>query len=301
VRAARVWSLNLDAELELAGDGYRRSARMEEHLRRLAAVLRPSLRRHVGAEPVLVEPVSAELRGLEAGELGDAWCPTPRARAVLAAAGCTPVDAPALEVLRAVNHRAFAAGLDDAPEFGGEFCATAAACEAVLAKAPSSPFVLKRALGFAGRLRKVVVLRELGPAARRWIDASMRAHGGGLQVEPWVERLADFALHGFVGRSGELACGRVTVGEYDARGAWLASRLAERGELDDGERRLLKTAFERAAAALAAAGYFGPFGIDAFRWRDRAGRARFRALCDLNARYTMGWFTGFADAPSACA
>jgi hypothetical protein len=44
----------------------------------------------------------------------------------------------------------------------------------------------------------------------------------------------------------------------------------------------------RVAAALLQAGYFGPFGIDAFRY-ELGGRTKLQPRCEINARYTMGF------------
>ena len=56
-------------------------------------------------------------------------------------------------------------------------------------------------------------------------------------------------------------------------------------------RTSLKRAARCAAEALLEAGYFGPFGIDAYRWRAGAA-AHFNARSEINARYSMGWATG---------
>ena len=53
---------------------------------------------------------------------------------------------------------------------------------------------------------------------------------------------------------------------------------------------------ERVARALASAGYFGPFGIDAHRY-ELEGKSGFCALSEINARYTMGFVTGFPRPP----
>lgn len=37
-----------------------------------------------------------------------------------------------------------------------------------------------------------------------------------------------------------------------------------------------------------AAGYFGPFNVDAFVWRDGGG-AHLQPRSEVNARYSMGW------------
>jgi len=54
---------------------------------------------------------------------------------------------------------------------------------------------------------------------------------------------------------------------------------------------------ERTAVALRDARYFGPFGIDGFRYVLER-RQGFCALSEINARYTMGFVTGFARHPS---
>jgi hypothetical protein len=49
---------------------------------------------------------------------------------------------------------------------------------------------------------------------------------------------------------------------------------------------------ERVAGLLHEAGYFGPYGIDAYRYR-LADAHGFCALGEINARYTMGFAIGF--------
>ena len=51
---------------------------------------------------------------------------------------------------------------------------------------------------------------------------------------------------------------------------------------------------ERVARALSGAGYFGPFGVDAFTYRDRVGNVCVQPRSEINARYTMGFAVGFA-------
>jgi hypothetical protein len=71
--------------------------------------------------------------------------------------------------------------------------------------------------------------------------------------------------------------------------------LAESGELHEDELAALNETFERAAEALRGAGYFGPFGIDAFRYLDAQNVERFHPLGEINARYSMGWLIGMAE------
>jgi hypothetical protein len=49
------------------------------------------------------------------------------------------------------------------------------------------------------------------------------------------------------------------------------------------------------AEALIRAGYFGPFGIDGYRWKDEHGTLRFNPRTDINARYSMGWAVGMGS------
>jgi len=87
-------------------------------------------------------------------------------------------------------------------------------------------------------------------------------------------------------------------GKQHAHGAWTGT---ERADLDlvarDDDARL-EEACAAAGAALAAAGYFGPFGIDAYHHRalDGAGVV-LNPLSEINARFTMDWATAMAADP----
>src|SRR5258708_3822755 len=72
---------------------------------------------------------------------------------------------------------------------------------------------------------------------------------------------------------------------------------AEPAELRDAERAARTARAGAVAQALFGAGYFGPFGIDGYRYsQDQAGG--FCALGEINARYTLGFVTGFPRQPS---
>jgi hypothetical protein len=241
----------------------------------------------VGDEPV---------PGTVAGWLGIAWCPTPSALSQLREAGLEPRPAPELSVLQTVNHRAFGTGLvsgleNDLP--GERFVHSMAELDAALAgvPVPTDGFLLKRPFGFAGRWRKRV-RGELVGADRRGAEASMGGYGVGLQVETWVEVVQDLALPGLLGADGLTHWGKPTLARGDPEGGFVASRVATAGELSLSEARALSLGGKRVAAALHAAGYFGPFGVDAFRWRAADGRVRLRSVSEINARFTMGWWTG---------
>jgi hypothetical protein len=275
------WVLNLDADYELEDPrGYTPSRATRERVRafatRLPGLLGPG-------DVVLDEGVS-----LPPGSyLGKAWCPTPRALAMLEAAGCELPDSPALNVLQRVNDRRFAIELG-LGSLRAQYVTDAPSAIALLHAAPSDGhWLMKRAFGLAGRGHR----RGHGAPSDgdlRWLANSLRL-GHGVSIEPWVAREADFALHGQLTRDGELALGRVVLQRCDARGRWQESLAAPAGSLQAGESEVLESTAQAVAHALHAAGYFGPFGIDAFAYRDEASRRRFHPLVEINARYCMGW------------
>lgn len=285
------WFLNLDADDELARpSGYTLSASMLRRSSLLASSLTGLLR---PGDVVLSESAS---RGVCAGHIGRAWCPTPRALRALSRAGAIVPNAPPVAVLRAVNHRAFNASLGQTLP-GARFARTRGEVTATLAQpSPTGTWLLKRPFGFAGRGRLKVDPGRPGDLrhAEPWIEASLRA-GEGLQIEPLVDRVADFGLHGFVHTDGRVVLGHPTRQRCDEAGAWLGSARAETGDLDDDEAESLHREAHLAAEALHAAGYFGPFGVDAFRWRDPAGHRRWNPRGEINARYSMGWAIGMGD------
>ncbi len=290
------WVLNLDAEDELAlGRTHTPSAALH---RRVAALL-PVLTAPGGlVRPgdAVVFPAGGAAVLDTRGRSGRAWCLTRWARTQLEKAGVTPPRGPGDEVLRAVNHRAFCTTLGGGLP-GATFVTTAAELDAALRDAPALAlassercWLLKRPLGYAGKGRRKVRPGALTAADQRWLEASLR-DAGGLQVEPFVERAADFALHGWLDEGGPVTFGAPTRQVVDGAGQWLASEPAG-AALDDAERRALLAAGEQTAAALSGAGYFGPFGVDAFRWVDASGAGHFLPRCELNARFSMGWATG---------
>ena len=293
------WLLNLDADDELADPtGYVRSQAMSKRVR--------DYTRHAA---VLVDPgdiVIDESTGPEAvrttlgsGFMGQAWCPTPRALAALARVGATLPPAPQFDVLRRVNGRQFAAQLAQ-PLDGACYITSVEDLDVHMATLSSealhtaTTWVVKSAFGFAGRGQKRLRFPIRDAATRRWLAATLAAHGGA-QVEPWVDRLGDFGSHGWIEPGGAIRLGAPTTQTCDARGVWLESRLATAADLDEAEYAELTAMAGRVAKALHLADYFGPFGVDAYRWRDANGGVRFNPCSEINARYSMGWRAGMRD------
>jgi hypothetical protein len=297
--------LNFDAEEELAaasaGEPYTPSqkvlGRFEALVPRVSGLFRAGDSVIVPAKASAVVP-SGEglLTQAKTGHVGRAWCPTPRAVRAFREAGIAPPAAPPIEVLCRVNHRRFAAELGQ-PLPGARFAESlGAVIEAVAAPSPTGEWLLKRAFGFAGRGRRKVRAGPLDEGTRAFVLASLAPRAGrGLQVEPWVHRAGDAALHGFLAHTGELTLGEPTVQSMDPTGAWLSTSRAGPGDLADHETHALREAATEAAATLFAAGYFGPFGVDAFRWIDERGQARWNPRCEINARYSMGWAIGMGE------
>lgn len=293
---------NFDAELELADPDHRPSTRMVANLEARAAAFAAQL----GTDVVALVPGRPLGRTALHGAPGVCWCPTPRALDLLAACGARTPPAPPLAVLQRVNHRAFASAvlstlasgaLPSGALPGACFVQTLDELRAHLATLPAErEILLKRPFGFAGRGRKRLPRADaLAGPALVWAEASMLGYGRGLAVEPFVEVGVDVALHGIVWRGGGHELGAPTLQTIDATGAWLGSRLAAAADLVAGERAALVDTGGRVALALADAGYFGPFGIDGYRWRDGNGATHFQPLSEINARLSMGWCVGMGS------
>ena len=99
----------------------------------------------------------------------------------------------------------------------------------------------------------------------------------------------EYAQHGFI-TNGAVRLGALTEQTTDASGAWVATNLARSAPVDIAH--AIAREAERAGSALANAGYFGPFNVDAFAYEDD-GRVVVRARSEINARYSMGFGVGF--------
>jgi len=279
------WVLNLDAELELARPRFAYAPRAKV-LQQLETYGRGS-RALLGPEDVVLEPGAAPPAG---DFVGRAWCPTPSAVRRLLAAGITPEPHPEAEVLRRVNHRLFAhqagGGLPEQAYFTER-----APLEALLRRA-ERPWLIKRPLAFAGRGQMRFGSSITGPQWS-WLEASLAQDG--VIVEPLVTPTLEVSLHGFVWPAGRHELGRICVQEVTDRGVFRGSRLASPEELAPSESQQL---FERAAhvaTLLHEARYWGPFGIDGYRYQ--VGETQgFCALSEINARYTMAFAIGFPRA-----
>ena len=276
------WVLNLDAELELSRLNFEYVPRTK--LLQQLELYGQGSRALLGPEDRLVEAGAGALAG---GFIGRAWCPTPLALSRLSAAGVKAQPHPEGKVLRRVNHRLFAHQAGGGLPLQGYFTERAPLEE--LLRRAERPWLLKRPLAFAGRGQ----MRFYGPISDKqwsWLDVSLAQDG--VLVEPLVSPTLEVSLHGFVWPSGGYELGRACVQQVSERGVFQGVRLALASELEPAESTSLFEQAERVAGLLHGAGYFGPFGIDAYRYLASDGHG-FCALSEINARYTMGFAIGF--------
>ena len=273
------WLLNLDADRELQSPARYRPVEL--------ASARPDWRARM-ADLVAPEDIILPSSDARPGEhLGQCFCPTPSALARLQALGFAPANAPALDILRAVNDRAFSARLGQCLPSARFVCDVEALQQQLAQPSPTGRYVIKRAFSFAGREQRRVERGILDASTRGFCERSF-TRGEGVQVEPWVERLADFSRHGYLTRSGELTIGPTREQRCDEHGRFLGI-LPDAPSASGAEAEALAAELQRTAAALAAAGYFGPFGIDGFRYRTGDGGTALNPRCEINARLTMGF------------
>lgn len=298
--ATVAWWINADAEVELATPGYRRSPRMAEHCRQLGQQLRPEIERWTavrfpGAQCVVVAPdlrPAAPRPQLRHPVLALAWAPTASAMAAFEERGWRAPSAWVVDagVLARANHRSLF--VDSLP--GSRFATTLDQTLSTIASAPPAEtgaerWLLKRALGFAGRWRKALAPGSPSRADRTWIEASMAAYGCGLQIEPLVRVQREWARHGWIGPAGQVHWAPPRSFVTTEEGCWDGDTGSSNDVPEPIDRASAGPA-DRCAAQLAAAGYQGPLGIDGFAWVDAAGNERVRAVSDTNARFTTRWF-----------
>lgn len=288
----RLWLFNLDAELELAraGGPYQTPLRVARALapmlERARALMAPG---DASLDPLAPPRRAATTPGGASGEhpLGSAWCPTASALERLGRAGAELPPSPSVDVLRRVNHRRFAIELGGGAP-GARFVSDETSLGEVLAEAWGA-WLFKRAYGFAGRGQRRIIGAP-SPDDRRWLTDSLRL--GGFVAEPLLELVCEVGVHGLIDASGRFVLGRICVQETNEYRAWVSTRLATTEDLSPARTSQLLSRAESVAAALVAAGYFGPFGIDAYLFRTPSGAIELNPLSELNARYSMGFAIG---------
>lgn len=281
----RAWVLNFDAEFELeCGPRYTPTenmrARSVELARRFRSTLPPT---DIVIAPAL-DSCPVDRQSSEPRFRGVAWCPTPRALYALQRAELPLPPAPSFETLRRVHDREFAWRLAG-DELGSVLRGTTLEeIEAhVASPGPTGEWLLKRAFGVAGRGQRPLHAGKLTAPDRAWIVASLRR--APLYVEPRVHITRELSVHAWAREHTEIRS--IRQARVGPNRAWIDSERAS--SLDAALEHALVSTGERVGAALIAAGYHGPFGIDAYEWRTSTGTTALRALSEINPRYCMGW------------
>lgn len=148
-------------------------------------------------------------------------------------------------------------------------------------------WVIKAPLSAAGRERMRHRGEDIGRGDRVRIERLLGRFGP-LLFEPWVDRVEDLACGGLVHPRGVRVFPPHRL-DNDPRGVFRAAVIDDHGE---GARRDLQAELEGAARAagdaLDAAGYLGPFSVDAYTWRDPAGQIHLQRMSEINARLSFG-------------
>jgi len=170
--------------------------------------------------------------------------------------------------------------------------------------------VAKAALDLAGAGQLRLWEDEVLPAQWRWLESQVD-HPSGLVIEPWLERVVDFSVQIDVsaceGGRGQAEIVGYAGMEADLRGQfvsnWAEPAFHRRPPvavercftgIPDISRRLrghFAELIQALGQALREAGHRGPAGIDAFVYRDAAGRARLKPMVEVNPRHTFGRLT----------
>lgn len=152
--------------------------------------------------------------------------------------------------------------------------------------------VLKAPLSASGRDRLAATVSDLADPSFQGRVASFLASHGGAVLEPLCDRIADYGVCAFSTVDGVdlRSIHRLDNDARDGRflGASLAADPTRPLGLSETDRDLLVRTTTFVGDRLQAAGYSGPFGVDAFSYRLGA-TVVMHTLCEINVRLTMGW------------
>jgi hypothetical protein len=228
-----------------------------------------------------------------------AWLNTPRAQAEaraqrLALWGAAPAIVDVVHDKAFCSRAARAHGLLETELVGAitildDASTTVERLVACVAEAPAwtqaAGLIAKPRWGTSGRgrldLRRGITERAAARLRRR----------GGVVVEPWLPRIADYSSQWWIDDDGRPRALGATIATQSFAGLWQGARLWID---DDGVPtvpgqigREVQARSALVVQAAARAGYVGPCGVDVFSWRAADGGLRWR-LCELNARMTGG-------------
>ena len=235
------------------------------------------------------------------------WGWSPPARALAIRTGQPEAQIPSEEAVATTNSRAFSAPYDhvafesgvalpfDNPAHAerqfGKLVYDMPSLESAVhhtIRAGYSHWVAKPQISHAGRNRLRCAGMKINRQQQDWLNARFPA---GLYVEPWVERLDEASLQFDIfatDGSPTVTLVGVTGLKNDSRGQYAGSVIRGNDESTLLEWDVAIEHGMKVCQAAANAGYFGPLGIDAFRFQTPDGAVGTRLCNDVNARFTMG-------------
>ena len=299
---------NLDAEIEMA-----RAATPGPHPSLAAAAAR-LVARHASHLRVFAGPgdeVRAEGVGASGLEVGEreilAWAETDSIASLRSPSPVSCFPSPVSNLLltsdswterlwhlhpdpataRACNDRRFAFHLAERQGWTLPGARIIESLDDLPAGADGHPWIGKAIFSAAGRERA----RISQPDEQRRRLERLLSRFGALVVEPWVDRVLDLGCAGIV----DADAGRIDVFpphrlDCDAAGVFRAAIIDDSGATvaEPAVLAAVRDSAQAAGDALAAAGYRGPFSVDAYLWRDRAGAVQLQRMSEVNARLTFG-------------
>ncbi len=221
------------------------------------------------------------------GKKGQAWGWSDQAIEKLHSAGYETIS-PSPQVCRSVNSREFSFSLVEKYQFGAPNSAKVSSVEELQNHIKSnniSSFVLKPLFGNAGAgflFSSQEAFQTDLPKIEKLLNAET------VIVEPWCERIADFASLFSV-----TAQGKVTIHGHHQNicnriGSFFGTRICESDELLQSHKATLEAMIEKVAQELSEWGYFGMVSIDSFLFKSDTGEELALAI-DVNCRFTMSW------------
>lgn len=224
------------------------------------------------------------------------WGWTKKARTFSVDRGIRSDQIPEIAAVKFVNSRSFNANFDvvirqnSTRHSFGQLCHSMDELQRVVRRLQTDGYdrwVAKPQISHAGRNRLIVTGCELNSQQNGWLNKRLQ---DGVYLEPWVEVFAEHSLQFDVPAKNSDAAAPQLVGVTqllnDGVGRYAGNLLLSSNQTPE-----LAPVIEHGhlvCQQAQAAGYFGPIGIDSFRFVDATGNTGFRVCNDINARFTMG-------------
>ena len=197
-----------------------------------------------------------------------------------------PPEHPPPEVVRTVNGRRYAAGLERELPGGSPVAGICSSMDEVVSvvsrgRSPTG-WVVKCEHGNSGLGNRRIRPGGLSAADLRVVGRYLQEDDG-VTVEPWHRRNRDLCTTMTVTRDRRAHDIHVHEVINTADGAFLGALFESEPEWAAGVEPALSETASEVARRLGEDGYFGPVALDAYTWSD-GGRQRLRMLSDVNAR-----------------